>query len=48
MRLTLPTHLAHALKDDFAVVDHALGTALAGQRQNGGEFGGLLDADFAG
>ncbi len=35
----LPTHLAHALQYDFAVMNHAIGLSLPGQRQNCGELG---------
>ena len=33
----LPADLAHPLEDDRAVAVHALGAALEGSRQNGGE-----------
>ena len=44
----LPTHLIHPLKDDPAVVIHALGPPLQGSRQNRGEPCRLLPADIPG
>jgi len=43
-----PTHLAHTFKDDCAVVSHAFGPALEGQRQNRGELGRLFAVDAPG
>src|ERR1017187_2131110 len=44
----LPTHLAHPLKDNRAVVIHALGSSLQGGRQNCSEPCRLLPADIPG
>src|SRR3984893_10594723 len=44
----LPTHLAHSLKDNRAVVIHALGSSLQGSRQNCSEPCRLLQADIPG
>jgi len=44
----LPTHLAHAFEDEGAIVGHALGAALEGSGEDGGELDGLLAADAAG
>src|SRR5580704_3836908 len=44
----LPTHLAHPLKDNRAVVIHALGSSLQGSRQNCSEPCRLLPADIPG
>src|ERR1035441_84524 len=44
----LPTHLAHPLENERAVVIHALGTSLQGSRQNRGEPCRLLPADISG
>jgi len=44
----LPTHFAHPLEYDFAVVNHAIGPSLPGQRQNCGELGRLLPVDIPG
>src|ERR1039458_2575471 len=41
----LPIHLAHPLKDEHAVVIHALGPSLQGSRQNRGEPCRLFPAD---
>src|SRR5579863_7277030 len=47
-RSRLPTHLAHSLEDERAVVIHALGPPLQGSRQNRGEPGRLFPADIPG
>src|ERR1039458_2441535 len=44
----LPTHLAHPLKDNRAVVIHALGSSLQASRQNCSEPCRLLQADIPG
>src|SRR5580692_10341311 len=44
----LPAHFAHPLKDERAVVTHALGAPLQWQRQNRGELCRLLPPDIAG
>jgi len=44
----LPAHLAHAFEDESAVAGHALGAALEGSGEDGGELGGLLATDAAG
>jgi hypothetical protein len=44
----LPTHLAHPLKDNRAVVIHALRPSLQGSRQNCSEPRCLLPADIPG
>src|SRR5580704_19007007 len=44
----LPTHLAHPLLDESAVVIHVIGPSLQGQRQNCGELGRLLPVDTPG
>src|SRR5450755_4548774 len=41
----LPIHLAHPLKDEHAVVIHALGPSLQGSRQNRGEPCRLFPSD---
>src|SRR5208282_1734357 len=44
----LPTHLAHPLENELAVVIHALGTSLQGSRQNRGKPCRLLPANIPG
>ena len=44
----LPTHLAHPLKDERAVVIHALGSSLQGSRQNRSEPCRLLRGRYSG
>src|SRR5579863_1464081 len=44
----LPTHLAHSLKDERAVVVHSLGPSLQGSRQDRGQPCCLLPVDIAG
>src|ERR1017187_275733 len=44
----LPTHLGHPLKDNRAVVIHAVGSPLQGSRQNCSEACRLLPADIPG
>src|SRR5258708_5867835 len=44
----LPTQLAHPLKDEHAVVIHALGPSLQGSRQNRGEPRRLFAVDIPG
>src|ERR1700730_5087816 len=44
-RCQSPIHLAHPLKDEHAVVIHALGPSLQGSRQNRGEPCCLLPTD---
>ena len=43
----LPTHPAHPLQYDFAVVNHVIGPSLQGQRQNCSKLGRLLQVDIA-
>ena len=40
--------MAHALEDESAVAHHVIGPSLEGQRENGGELGGLLAVDIPG
>jgi hypothetical protein len=44
----LPTHLAHALLDEFAIAIHVVGPTLQRQRQNGGEPGRLFPVNIQG
>jgi hypothetical protein len=44
----LPTHLAHSLENELAVVIHALGTSLQGSRQNRSKPCRLFPADIPG
>src|ERR1039458_6824314 len=46
--LRLPAHLAHPLKDDRAVLIHAVGASLQGSRQNRGEPRRLFASDIPG
>ena len=47
-RIRLPTHLAHPLKDEHAVVIHALWSSLQRSRQNCSKPCRLLQADISG
>ena len=44
----LPTHLAHPLQDELAVMIHVIGVSLQGQGQNCGESGRLFPVDIPG